>query len=327
MDINVINSEVVAKNAKVKSILRELHEVIVGQDALLERLLIGIFSQNHILVEGVPGLAKTLAVRTLAGCLDMKFHRIQFTPDMLPADIIGTQIYRPSKEDFSVRKGPVFTNFVLGDEINRAPAKVQSALLEAMQERQVTIGETTHPLPAPFFVMATQNPIEQEGTYPLPEAQIDRFMMKVVITYPTQAEEKEILERVACKKLPEVKKTIDIDEIFAIQDLISQIYIDDKIKNYCVSLSEATRKPQDYGLNKIKNFIAWGVSPRATIHLVQAARVKAFIQARGFVIPEDVKDIAGDVFRHRIILSYEGEAENYTPDSIISEILSAVEVP
>ena len=327
MDINAINSEVVAKNAKVKSILRELHEVIVGQDALLERLLIGIFSQNHILVEGVPGLAKTLAVRTLAGCLDMKFHRIQFTPDMLPADIIGTQIYRPSKEDFSVRKGPVFTNFVLGDEINRAPAKVQSALLEAMQERQVTIGETTHPLPAPFFVMATQNPIEQEGTYPLPEAQIDRFMMKVVITYPTQAEEKEILERVACKKLPEVKKTIDIDEIFAIQDLISQIYIDDKIKNYCVSLSEATRKPQDYGLNKIKNFIAWGVSPRATIHLVQAARVKAFIQARGFVIPEDVKDIAGDVFRHRIILSYEGEAENYTPDSIISEILSAVEVP
>jgi len=327
MDINELNQKVLAENSKVKDIIRELHRVIVGQDSMLERLLIGIFSQNHVLVEGVPGLAKTLSVSTLARCLDMDFRRIQFTPDLLPADIIGTQIYHPSKEKFSVKKGPVFANFILADEINRAPAKVQSALLESMQERQVTIGDTTHKLPAPFFVMATQNPIEQEGTYPLPEAQIDRFIMKVVISYPDMEEEKDIIEKVNVKKLPEVNKVVSSDDIFRIQEIISEIYIDEKIKSYCVSLAASTRNPGEFGLEKLKSLLAWGVSPRATIHLVSAARVKAFMEGRGFVIPEDVKDVIKDVFRHRVILSYEGEAENFTPDKIISEILSAVEVP
>lgn len=327
MDINELNRKVLAENSKVKEIIRELHRVIVGQDTMLERLLIGIFSQNHVLVEGVPGLAKTLSVSTLARCLDMDFRRIQFTPDLLPADIIGTQIYHPSKENFSVKKGPVFANFILADEINRAPAKVQSALLESMQERQVTIGNSTYELPTPFFVMATQNPIEQEGTYPLPEAQIDRFIMKVVVSYPNMEEEKEIIEKVNVKKLPEVNKVVSRDDIFRIQGIISEIYIDEKIKSYCVSLAAATRNPGEFGLEKLKSLLAWGVSPRATIHLVSAARVKAFMEGRGFVIPEDVKDVIKAVFRHRVILSYEGEAENFTPDKIITEILSAVEVP
>lgn len=327
MDINELNRKVLAENSKVKEIIRELHRVIVGQDTMLERLLIGIFSQNHVLVEGVPGLAKTLSVSTLARCLDMDFRRIQFTPDLLPADIIGTQIYHPSKENFSVKKGPVFANFILADEINRAPAKVQSALLESMQERQVTIGNSTYELPTPFFVMATQNPIEQEGTYPLPEAQIDRFIMKVVVSYPNMEEEKEIIEKVNVKKLPEVNKVVSRDDIFRIQEIISEIYIDEKIKSYCVSLAAATRNPGEFGLEKLKSLLAWGVSPRATIHLVSAARVKAFMEGRGFVIPEDVKDVIKAVFRHRVILSYEGEAENFTPDKIITEILSAVEVP
>jgi len=327
MDVNEINSKVLAENVKVKSILNELHRVIVGQDDLLERLLIGIFTHNHVLVEGVPGLAKTLAVSTLAKSLDMDFNRVQFTPDLLPADIIGTQIYHPAEGKFSVKKGPVFANFILADEINRAPAKVQSALLESMQERQVTIGDKTHKLPSPFFVMATQNPIEQEGTYPLPEAQIDRFMMKVVIDYPGIEEEKAIIERVIIKKLPEVNKIITKEDVTGIQNIISEIYIDDKIKSYCVSLSSSTRNPENFGMEKLKTLLAWGVSPRATLHLVDAARAKAFIEGRGFVIPEDVKDVVKDVFRHRIILSYEGEAEDMTPDKIITELLSAVEVP
>ncbi len=327
MDINEINEKVLSENVKVKNILNELHRVIVGQNDLLERLLIGIFTQNHVLVEGVPGLAKTLAVSTLSQSLNMDFKRIQFTPDLLPADIIGTQIYHPAQGKFSVKRGPVFANFILADEINRAPAKVQSALLESMQERQVTIGDTTHKLPAPFFVMATQNPIEQEGTYPLPEAQIDRFMMKVVIGYPGIEEEKAIIERVIINKLPEVNKVVTKEDVSEIQNLISQIYIDDKIKSYCVNLSSSTRNPENFGMEKLKALLAWGVSPRATLHLVDAARAKAFIEGRGFVIPEDVKDVVKDVFRHRIILSYEGEAENMTPDKIISELLSAVEVP
>ncbi len=327
MDVNELNQKVLAENAKIKTLLQELHRVIVGQDVLLERLLIGIFSGNHILVEGVPGLAKTLAVSTLASTLDMGFKRIQFTPDLLPADIIGTQIYHPVKGEFSVKKGPVFANFILADEINRSPAKVQSALLEAMQERQVTIGDETHELPKPFFVMATQNPIEQEGTYPLPEAQLDRFMMKVVITYPNKDEERGIVEKVEIQGLPDVKKVISREDIFKIKELVSQIYIDDKIKNYCVDLSSATRSPGDYGMDSLKALIAWGVSPRATLHLIAAGKVKAFIEGRGFVIPEDIRDILPDVFRHRIVLSYEGEAENYTSDKVISEILSSVEVP
>ncbi|MCD6412805.1 MAG: AAA family ATPase [Elusimicrobia bacterium] len=327
MDINELNQKVLAENAKIKNLLQELHRVIVGQDVLLERLLIGIFSGNHILVEGVPGLAKTLAVSTLSSTLDMGFKRIQFTPDLLPADIIGTQIYHPSKEEFSIKKGPVFANFILADEINRSPAKVQSALLEAMQERQVTIGEKTYELPKPFFVMATQNPIEQEGTYPLPEAQLDRFMMKVVITYPSREEERGIVEKVEIQGLPRVEKIISREDIFKIKELISQIYIDDKIKNYCVDLSSATRNPADYGLENLKPLVAWGVSPRATLHLIEAGKVKAFIEGRGFVIPEDIRAILPDVFRHRIVLSYEGEAENYTSEKIISEILSSVEVP
>ncbi|MEA2081863.1 MAG: MoxR family ATPase [Elusimicrobiota bacterium] len=327
MDINEVNAKVLAENVKVKNILNELHRVVVGQDALLERLLIGIFTHSHILVEGVPGLAKTLSVSTLAKSLNMDFNRIQFTPDLLPADIIGTQIYHPAEGKFSVKKGPVFANFILADEINRAPAKVQSALLESMQERQVTIGDTTHKLPLPFFVMATQNPIEQEGTYPLPEAQIDRFMMKVVIGYPGIEEEKAIIERVGIKKLPEVNGVVRKEDVDAIQSLISQIYIDDKIKSYCVNLASSTRNPENFGLEKFKALLAWGVSPRATLHLVAAARAKAFIEGRGFVIPEDVKDVAKDVFRHRIILSYEGEAESMTSDKIITELLAAVEVP
>jgi len=327
MDVNEINQKVLLENAKIKNLLSEIHKVIVGQDILLERLLIGIFSQNHVLVEGVPGLAKTLSVSTLSRCLDMDFRRIQFTPDLLPADLIGTQIYHPSKEEFSVKKGPVFTNFILADEINRAPAKVQSALLESMQEKQVTIGETTHKLPEPFFVMATQNPIEQEGTYPLPEAQIDRFIMKVVITYPNREEEKNVIERVAVQNVQEVKKVISKKDVLEITKLVSQIYVDEKIKNYCVALASATREPESFGIKDIKHLIAWGVSPRATIHLVEASRVKAFIEGRGFVIPEDVRNVLTDVFRHRVILSYEGEAENFTPEKVVSEILSSVEVP
>jgi len=327
MDINELNKKVLEENVKVKEVLGEIHKVIVGQEKLLERLLIGIFSGNHILVEGVPGLAKTLAVRTLAQCCDMEFKRIQFTPDLLPSDITGTQIYIPQKGEFLTKKGPVFANFILADEINRAPAKVQSALLEAMQEKTVTIGDETFTLPDPFFVMATQNPIEQEGTYPLPEAQVDRFIMKVVITYPEIDEERQIIEKVAIQKLPQVTKILKIDDTKRIKDLISQIYIDEKIKNYCVALSDSTRNPEKYGLEKIKPFIAWGVSPRATLHLIDSARVKAFLEGRGFVIPEDVRDILVDVFRHRIILSYEGEAEEFTPEKIISEILASVEVP
>ena len=327
MDVNELNQKVLAENAKVKNVIRELHRVVVGQDELLERLLIGIFTHSHVLVEGVPGLAKTLSVSTLAQSLDMDFRRIQFTPDLLPADIIGTQIYHPAEGKFSVKKGPVFANFILADEINRAPAKVQSALLESMQERQVTIGDVTHKLPDPFFVMATQNPIEQEGTYPLPEAQIDRFMMKVVIDYPGIDEEKDIIERVGINRLPKVNKIVSKEDVTMLQDLIRQIYIDDKIKTYCVNLAAATRHPENFGMEKLKALLAWGVSPRATLHLVAASRAKAFIEGRGFVIPEDVKDDVKDVFRHRIILSYEGEAENQTPDKIISELLSVVEVP
>lgn len=326
-EIKEINEQINKESIIVQKLTSEIERAIVGQHYLLNRLLVGLLANGHILIEGVPGLAKTYAVRTLSKAIKAKFQRIQFTPDLLPADIIGTLVYNQRTGEFTVSKGPIFANLILADEINRTPPKVQSALLEAMQERQVTIGEQTFKLEEPFLVLATQNPIEQEGTYPLPEAQVDRFLLKVKITYPTKEEEKEIMERIAVQGEPEIKPVVDLESILNARDLCKKIYIDKKIKDYIVDLVFATREPEKYNLGEIKGFIHYGASPRASIYLATTARALAFLKRRGFVIPEDIKELAPDVLRHRIILTYEAEAEEITTDDVIQKILNGVEVP
>ncbi|MBP3354543.1 MAG: MoxR family ATPase [Bacteroidales bacterium] len=327
VDIRELNELIASKSSFVNTITMGMDKVIVGQKHLVDSLLIGLLSNGHILLEGVPGLAKTLAIKSLASLIDAKYNRIQFTPDLLPADVVGTMIYSPSKEQFLSKKGPIFANFVLADEINRAPAKVQSALLEAMQERQVTIGENTYKLDDPFLVMATQNPIEQEGTYPLPEAQVDRFMLKVIIGYPKKEEEKQIIRQNISGESFDLKPVIKPSEIVEARDVVRKVYIDEKIERYIVDIVFATRFPQDYELNDLKNMISFGASPRASINLALAARSYAFLKQRGYVIPEDIRAVCHDVLRHRIGLSYEAEANNITTEEVISEILNKVEVP
>lgn len=327
VDIRELNERIEKQSSFVDSLVMGMDKVIIGQKHLVESLLIGLLSDGHILLEGVPGLAKTLAIKTLSDLIRCDFSRIQFTPDLLPADVIGTMIYSQKREEFSIKKGPIFANLILADEINRAPAKVQSALLEAMQERQVTIGENTYKLEEPFLVLATQNPIEQEGTYPLPEAQVDRFMLKVIINYPKKEEEKLIIRQNLSKEKPKVTPVLDPKDIIAARDIVRQVYIDEKIERYIVDIVFATRFPQDYGLDSLKDMIAFGASPRASINLALAARAYAFIKRRGYVIPEDVRAVCYDVMRHRIGLSYEAEANNMTSDEIITEILNTVEVP
>jgi MoxR-like ATPase len=326
-DIKELNERIQRESAFVDMISMEMGKVIVGQKHMVERLLIGLLSNGHILLEGVPGLAKTLAIKSLAGIIDAKFSRIQFTPDLLPADLVGTLIYSQKREEFEVRKGPIFANFVLADEINRSPAKVQSALLEAMQERQVTIGQQTFKLPEPFLVLATQNPIEQEGTYPLPEAQVDRFMLKVIIKYPQKEEEKKIMRQNIAQTFPETRPLISPEDIIKAKSVTRAVYLDEKIENYITDIVFASRFPEDYKLGKFKNMISFGASPRASINLALASKAYAFIKRRGYVIPEDVRAVAHDVLRHRIGLSYEAEAENITSEDIINEILNMVEVP
>ncbi|MEM1218895.1 MAG: AAA family ATPase [Bacteroidota bacterium] len=329
IDIEALNQQIFADSAFVDQVNAEAGKVIVGQENMLERLMIGLLSKGHVLLEGLPGLAKTLAIKTLSSTINARFNRIQFTPDLLPADIIGTMIYNPSQNEFTVRKGPVFANFILADEINRAPAKVQSALLESMQERQVTIGGQTFPLEEPFLVLATQNPIEQEGTYPLPEAQTDRFMLKVNIGYPTKDEEQEIIRRNLSDEGfgEKVQQIVDPATILKARKSVRKVYMDEKIERYILDIVFATRYPQDYNLGNIAPLISYGGSPRASINLALAAKAYAFLQRRGFVIPEDVRNICTDVLRHRIGLTYEAEAENVTQESIIEDILNKVEVP
>lgn len=327
VDIKELNERIERKSAFVQTLVTGMNRVIVGQKHLVESLLIGLLSDGHILLEGVPGLAKTLAIKTLAQLIDAKYNRIQFTPDLLPADVIGTMIYSQRNEEFLVKHGPVFANFVLADEINRAPAKVQSALLEAMQERNVTIGEQTYRLPNPFLVMATQNPIEQEGTYPLPEAQVDRFMLKVVISYPTKEEEAQIIQRNIFEAITTDGAVVSTDEILEARKVVQEVYIDEKIGKYIVDIVFATRFPEQYGMSGLKDMIDFGASPRASINLALAARAYAFIKRRGYVIPEDIRAVCHDVLRHRIGLTYEAEANNLTSEEIISEILNKVEVP
>jgi MoxR-like ATPase len=326
MSVEELKHRVEEKYLLIKRIRDEIGKVLVGQSKLVDGLLIGLFCKNHVLIEGVPGLAKTSAVKALADTVKAEFKRIQFTPDLLPADLIGTEVYRPQTGDFAIKKGPLFHNIILADEINRAPSKVQSALLEAMQERQVTIGETTFPLADPFLVMATQNPIEQEGTYPLPEAQVDRFMLKIVIGYPDKNEEKEIMKRVSFERAPRVEPVVSKEELEGIVNLIRDIYVDEKLRDYIVNIVHATRSPADYGLD-IKDYIQYGASPRATIFLSQAARAYAFLQGRPYVTPQDIKTVAMDVLRHRIILTYEAEAEDITSEQIIGQVFDSVEVP
>ena len=327
IDIRELNERIERQSAFVTNLTTGMDQVIVGQKHLVESLLIGLLSDGHVLLEGVPGLAKTLAIKTLASLIDAQYSRIQFTPDLLPADVIGTMVYSQKDETFQVKKGPVFANFVLADEINRAPAKVQSALLEAMQERQVTIGNETFGLPKPFLVLATQNPIEQEGTYPLPEAQVDRFMLKVVIDYPKLEEEKLIIRQNINGDKFEVKPILKADEIIETRKVVRQVYLDEKIEKYIVDIVFATRYPEKYDLKELKDMIGFGGSPRASINLALAARSYAFIKRRGYVIPEDVRAVAHDVLRHRIGLTYEAEASNMTSDEIVSKILNKVEVP
>jgi MoxR-like ATPase len=327
MDIREINEQIQQESAFVDMLTMELGKVIVGQKYMTERLLIGLLSNGHILLEGVPGLAKTLAIKSLASSIHAKFSRIQFTPDLLPADLIGTMIYSPKQETFSVRQGPIFANFILADEINRAPAKVQSALLEAMQERQVTIGDSTFKLEEPFLVLATQNPIEQEGTYPLPEAQVDRFMLKIVIGYPSKEEERLIVRQNISKEFPTVTPIIKTSDILRARKMVKEVYMDEKIEKYIIDIVFASRTPKDYNLEKLQQLISYGGSPRASINLAIASKAYAFIKRRGYVIPEDVRAICHDVMRHRIGISYEAEAENVTSEMIINEILNAVEVP
>ena len=327
IDIRELNERIERQSAFVTNLTTGMDQVIVGQKHLVESLLIGLLSDGHVLLEGVPGLAKTLAIKTLASLIDAQYSRVQFTPDLLPADVIGTMVYSQKDESFQVKKGPIFANFVLADEINRAPAKVQSALLEAMQERQVTISENTYKLPSPFLVMATQNPIEQEGTYPLPEAQVDRFMLKVVIDYPKLEEEKLIIRQNINGERLNVKPILKADEIIEARKVVRQVYLDEKIEKYIVDIVFATRYPEKYDLKELKDMIGFGGSPRASINLALAARSYAFIKRRGYVIPEDVRAVAHDVLRHRIGLTYEAEASNMTSDEIVSKILNKVEVP
>lgn len=326
LSIDVLNERVRERSAFIKDLRSEMEKVIVGQQYLIDRLIIGMLSNGHILLEGVPGLAKTLSVKTLASCIQTQFQRIQFTPDLLPADLIGTLVYTPKTGEFVTKKGPIFGNIILADEINRAPAKVQSALLEAMQERQVTIGDNTYPLEEPFMVLATQNPIEQEGTYPLPEAQVDRFMMKLKVSYPTRAEERQIMDRVDILHRGHADSVVARNQILEAREVVNSIYVDDKAKNYIVDLVYATREPDSFGL-ALKPLIEYGASPRATIYLQQAARAMAFLQGEGNVFPNDVKQVAMDVLRHRIKISYEAEAENMTSEDIIRKILDSVPVP
>ena len=326
-EIEKIHQAIEKESLIVQTITNEVNKVIVGQKYLVDRLLVGLFANGHILIEGVPGLAKTYAVKTLASSITTKFQRLQFTPDLLPADIIGTMIYNQRTGEFTPRKGPIFANLVLADEINRAPPKVQSALLEAMQERQVTIGEQTFKLDDPFLVLATQNPIEQEGTYPLPEAQVDRFLLKLKITYPTKPEELEIIERMATGTEPKASPAVKPESIIRARELCNQIYVDPKIKDYILNIVFATRTPEEHGLKDLKGLIRYGASPRASINLTTTARAMAFLKRRGFVIPEDIKELAPDVLRHRIILTYEAEAEEITTDEIIKKILEGIEVP
>lgn len=327
IDIRQLNAQIEAETGFITDLVEGMNRTIVGQKHLINSLLIGLLADGHILLEGVPGLAKTLAIKTLASLISADFGRLQFTPDLLPADVIGTMIYSQKDESFKVKKGPIFANFVLADEINRAPAKVQSALLEAMQERQVTIGDETFNLPSPFLVMATQNPIEQEGTYELPEAQVDRFMLKVIIDYPTLQEEKKIVRAHLNDSFVKVLPVIDTNRIVKARELVKQVYIDERIEQYIADIVFATRYPEQYKLNEMKNYISFGGSPRASINLALAARVNAFIKRRGYVVPEDVREVAADVLRHRIGLSYEAEAANIKADDIVKEILNKVEVP
>jgi MoxR-like ATPase len=327
-DIRQLNDKIQYQSAFIDRLRDETARVIIGQHHMLDRLLIGLLSNGHVLLEGVPGLAKTLTIKSLAQAIHAKFSRIQFTPDLLPADVIGTMIYNQQKNEFIVRKGPIFANFVLADEINRAPAKVQSALLEAMQERQVTIGDTTHKLDEPFLVLATQNPLEQEGTYPLPEAQQDRFIMKVIVDYPTKQEEQIIIrQNVLGEKGPQISQVVSMEEITQAKNLARQIYMDEKVENYILDIVFATRFPDKYKLEKLKPLIAYGGSPRASINLALAAKAHAFLNKRGFVIPEDVRSIAKDVLRHRIGLTYEAEAENVNAENIIDDVLRVIQVP
>ena len=326
-DVRQVGIEAVAASEPFRRLLDCIHTVIVGQDDLLHKMLVGLLANGHLLIEGVPGLAKTMAVSCLAGGIEAGFQRIQFTPDLLPADLIGTLVYRPGQGDFVVKKGPIFSNIILADEINRAPAKVQSALLEAMQERQVTIGTETFPLPQPFLVLATQNPIEQEGTYPLPEAQVDRFMLKLVVTYPTREQEREILDRMsATSPQTRVQAVMQPSDIAAARQVIDRVYVDERVKNYVVDLSHATRSPQDFQL-PLTDLIQYGASPRATIYLTLAAKAHAFLAGRGYVTPQDVKDVAMDVLRHRVIVTYEAEAEEKTSEDIVRTVLDHVPVP
>ncbi len=327
VDIRALNERIEKESAFVDILNMEMRKVIIGQQHLIEGLLIGLLSDGHILLEGVPGLAKTLAINTLATSIDAEFSRIQFTPDLLPADLLGTLIYSQKKEEFVVKKGPIFANFILADEINRSPAKVQSALLEAMQERQVTIGDHTYPLEQPFLVLATQNPIEQEGTYPLPEAQMDRFMLKLIISYPKKEEEQIILRQNIAKSFAKAQKVLKTEDIIKARQVVKEVYMDEKIEKYIVDIVFATRFPESHNLSNISHLIEYGASPRATINLALAAKAYAFLKRRGYVIPEDIRAVCHDVMRHRIGLTYEAEAENITTDEIVSTILNTVEVP
>ncbi len=326
-DLREINERIQKESAFVDMLMMEIGKVIVGQKYMVERLLIGLLSNGHVLLEGVPGLAKTLAINTLAHAIDAKFSRIQFTPDLLPADLTGTQIYNQKKDEFTIRQGPIFANFILADEINRAPAKVQAALLESMQERQVTIGDKTFKMEEPFLVLATQNPIEQEGTYPLPEAQVDRFMLKLVITYPNLEDERLILRQNIAQNYPKVEKILKPEDIINARNVVKDVYIDEKIEKYILDIIFATRFPEQYGLEKLKNWISFGASPRGSIALAMAAKAYAFIKRRGYVIPEDIRAVCHDVLRHRIGITYEAEAENVQSEDIINEVLNSVEVP
>ena len=325
--VRQMNEEVEMGAAFLGGLIAEIRKVIVGQDALVDRVLVALMANGHILLEGVPGLAKTLLVKTVAEGIDAQFSRVQFTPDLLPADLLGTQIYNPRTSEFSVHKGPIFANLVLADEINRAPAKVQSALLEAMQERQVTIGGETFPLGEPFLVLATQNPIEQEGTYPLPEAQVDRFMLKVLVDYPKRDEERSIVDRVTGEEWADVHAVITPEQIVRSREMVRRIYVDDKIKEYVLDIVAATRRPSGEALEDLPQLIAYGASPRASIFMIEAARAHAFVKGRGYVTPEDIKQLAPDVLRHRVITTYEAEAEEVTSDDIVQRILDHVEVP
>ena len=327
VDIKAINEKIEKESSFIDLLILEINKVIVGQKHMVERLLIGLLGQGHILLEGVPGLAKTLAINSLSKAVKGSFSRIQFTPDLLPADVVGTMIYNMKENDFSIKKGPVFANFILADEINRAPAKVQSALLEAMQEKQVTIGDKTFKLDPPFLVMATQNPVEQEGTYPLPEAQVDRFMLKTVIDYPNIKDEQQIVRANINNSFGDIKPVVSIKQIIKAQDSVRLVYMDEKIEKYILDLIFATRYPEKYGLDELKSFINFGASPRGSINLANASRCYAFIKRRGYVIPEDVRAVIHDVLRHRIGLTYEAEAENVTSEDIINKIVNQVEVP